>query len=687
MRRIVATGKLALSTIETLLGCQITFELEIAAKLCAEAHLSLARLATSRVPELLNEGHRAQLLDALETVKVCSTLVISSAKTNCEFPSADAKKAAESVGARLSNAVKVVIEVVEANPGVNTRDKQAGELWLLMDDLGSRLMAMLRSAGDKDKTFLVANTKKYAEQALALLKKADAVAAACQDPYLASKLKKDAETLRSIIPEVVKTLQEVSKGAVPEVVLEYKIQEAMQAIAAVMQSMADALDGEIISGLDRVHALTAKLNQAVQDGDQALFDATALELAKVTQEVCARARLKAEQCSDPIKRQALLDAIAAVESMAEHTIASGKAALLHPTPISKAHFKAAVANFESTVDKLESCINDSIPLADLLTSLQQQTQQLTKEFADCLAKGDYKGAAQVAHRLNAKIKRMANLLRVEAEQNASNPAYRAQLLDMASQLESHMTEVFGNAVQVASSAKLTGVADPELVKVLNGSIQALHSDVNKAVIAIKGKMSELDKRMSLAVVGDHRTSIAVELEVAEEIGPAPADPIKKAGYNIKAEVAKWDASENSIVAKAGNIAEQFAKIADFAKLGDKKGLIAACREVSKDAQDIAKKAAEVAASCTDKRLKQQLEAIAQSIPTMCTQLRILCAVKAGSNNSKDDESTLEQLATCANGLSNAITNTVRASQAASIRSVSSAATVVTAALKWKKKIR
>ncbi|XP_011270144.1 hypothetical protein CAOG_08562, partial [Capsaspora owczarzaki ATCC 30864] len=288
-------------------------------------------------------------------------------------------------------------------------------------------------------------------------------------------------------------------------------------------------------------------------------------------------------------------------------------------------------------------------------------------------------------RLNAKIKRMANLLRTEAEYHSGNEAYRAQLLGLADQLETQMATVIGNAVKVAQYASMNGVVDPQMVQVLNGSLQALHADVNKAVVAVQGKMSELDKRMSLAVVGDHRTSIAVELEVAEELGPVPSDPIKKAGHEIKQEIAKWDASENSIIAKASSIAEQFSKISDFAASGDKKGLISACRQVQQDALEIAKKAAEVAKTCTDKRLKQQLEAIAAAIPTMCTQLKILCAVRAGSGDSDPD--ALEQLATCAQGLSGAITNTVKAAQAASIRSVSTAATVVTAALKWKKKLR
>ncbi|KJE90684.1 hypothetical protein CAOG_008562 [Capsaspora owczarzaki ATCC 30864] len=376
IRRIVATGKLATQTAATMLTCQIMLELEIAAKMCAEAHLSFVRMATSHAPEILDAEVREQLLAALEIIKTCSTLTISAARTNCEHPSTDARHAADSVAGRLAAAVKSAIDAIQTNPGINTKFKQAGELWLLMDDIGSRLMAMLRAVHDTDKTGLIANTKKYAEEAMMLLKRADEIALACQDPYLAAKLKKDADLLRMVIPEVVKTLQDVAKGTVPEIALEYKVQEAMQVVASVMQSIGDALDSEIARGIDHIHALTAKLNQAVADGDLALFEATAKELEEATRAVVEKARLKAEQCSDPVKRQKLLDAAKAVETMSGHAISSGRAALAHPTPTSKAHFAAAVANFQSTLDTLENAVNESVPLGDLLASLQQQTQQL-----------------------------------------------------------------------------------------------------------------------------------------------------------------------------------------------------------------------------------------------------------------------------------------------------------------------
>ena len=63
---------------------------------------------------------------------------------------------------------------------------------------------------------------------------------------------------------------------------------------------------------------------------------------------------------------------------------------------------------------------------------------------------------------------------------------------------------------------------------------------------------------------------------------------------------------------------------------------------TRDRQQMAK---EIAANCTDPRLKHNLLTVVEMVPNMAVQLKILCAVKASSDDVDPD--TINQLVTCA----------------------------------------
>jgi len=155
--------------------------------------------------------------------------------------------------------------------------------------------------------------------------------------------------------------------------------------------------------------------------------------------------------------------------------------------------------------------------------------------------------------------------------------------------------------------------------------------------------------------------------------PGSHRPIHMAAHGLYQEVKQWDHTDNEIIAAAKKIAYLMAHLSELIRggKGTKRELIACAKALADASERITELAKELARHCTDKKIRTNLLQVCEKIPTLGTQLRVLSTVKAtmmGQNmDSEEDQEAMDMLVFNAQKLNNAVKETVRAAEAASIR--------------------
>ena len=155
--------------------------------------------------------------------------------------------------------------------------------------------------------------------------------------------------------------------------------------------------------------------------------------------------------------------------------------------------------------------------------------------------------------------------------------------------------------------------------------------------------------------------------------PGTNRPIHVAAHGLYQEVKQWDHSDNEIIAAAKKIAYLMAHLSELIRggKGTKRELIACAKALADASERITELAKELARNCTDKKIRTNLLQVCEKIPTLGTQLRVLSTVKAtmmGQNmDTEEDQEAMDMLVFNAQKLNEAVKETVRAAESASIR--------------------
>ncbi|KAL3841953.1 hypothetical protein ACJMK2_020030 [Sinanodonta woodiana] len=162
-----------------------------------------------------------------------------------------------------------------------------------------------------------------------------------------------------------------------------------------------------------------------------------------------------------------------------------------------------------------------------------------------------------------------------------------------------------------------------------------------------------------------------EDEIAFPI-PQENQPIMMAAHALHMETKQWSSKDNEIIQAAKRMALLMAKLSQLVRGdgGTKKDLIATAKAIAESSEEVTKLAKKLAAECTDKKMRLNLLQVCERIPTIGTQLKILSTVKAtmlGAQGSEEDQEATEMLVGNAQNLMQAVKETVRAAEAASIK--------------------
>ncbi|KAH9513752.1 hypothetical protein Btru_042006, partial [Bulinus truncatus] len=167
--------------------------------------------------------------------------------------------------------------------------------------------------------------------------------------------------------------------------------------------------------------------------------------------------------------------------------------------------------------------------------------------------------------------------------------------------------------------------------------------------------------------------------------PQANQPIMMAAHALHMEAKQWSSKDNEIIAAAKKMALLMAKLSQLVRGegGTKKDLIATAKAIAEASEEVTRLAKKLAAECTDKKMRMNLLNVCERIPTIGTQLKILSTVKAtmlgaqepipapdGSEiacGSEEDQEATEMLVGNAQNLMQAVKETVRTAEAASIK--------------------
>ncbi|XP_038053444.1 vinculin-like isoform X3 [Patiria miniata] len=163
-----------------------------------------------------------------------------------------------------------------------------------------------------------------------------------------------------------------------------------------------------------------------------------------------------------------------------------------------------------------------------------------------------------------------------------------------------------------------------------------------------------------------------ETEAHFHEAPPSNQPIMKAAYDLHLETQKWSSQGNDLVAAAKKMAILMAQMSKHVRGegGSKKDFIMCARMIAKQSGEVTRLANIIADQCTDKRIRLNMKQVIERIPTFSTQLKILTTVKAtmlGAQDPEKDEEATEMLIGNAQNLMQAVKESVRASEAASIK--------------------
>lgn len=709
IRRVIDATQAAAGKAKAVCKCKDEDALTHALVECADANDYLVQAARLREPELLNPQLKYRLNIAVRDVENAARLLDSASRSALHAPNdASVSAALKSTINQLADAYAEIASVVRASPGVQNADKEAGSLYLLMEELGRRLLGLAKTVQSKDAAGATDLIDHFDKRAGELLQISEQVVSDCTDPYLAGRVRNDAKALTDsaqAVHEMVITAA-ANPASVGEVEVAERTSKTVMSLSNLDQSIGVALDAGITDSLEKVISDLASLSDAAQAKDRTQFSSKAQAVRDGVKQVAKRARLRAAQAADADMQERIVHAAERIERQVAAIITAGEAVISSgATPQAVQHMANVVSAWRHNATDLESNVAQIQPTDAALSSLREQTVGAMQRLDTCVGTDDMHGALTAAHDVETRGARAAAQLREEASNRApSDPTFHQSLVGYADRLDKQVARVRammskqGSVHRVVKQPAKAGSSVAEL-KELAEAANAVSQEIGRAATEVATETAARDGDSNDAVaMADQLRALQLSPEVpagAEAAaapraveegggggGAMPSDPIEQAAHTLRAAVDKWESRDNAVVAQASAVASHFSDMKTCVQSNNKSGLIAACRNLSHDAEHLVKNARELAAQQSDLRARKQLLDMAESIPMLCTQLRVICAVKSTSGEAASDAA--EQIGINAQNLSAAVQRLIRVMEAVSLRG-RGVLRAVAAAAKWRRR--
>eukprot|EP00105_Crassostrea_gigas_P038267 XP_019922415.1 PREDICTED: vinculin isoform X16 [Crassostrea gigas] len=390
------------------------------------------------------------------------------------------------------------------------------------------------------------------------------------------------------------------------------------------------------------------------------------------------------------------------------------------------HFDLMKKRWMDNMERLRGLVDEAVDSSALIKAEEEGIMRDTERVEDAIQMKDPPRIGAHASNIARRANRVLQVAQQEAE-NSEDPKYVDHVNQAASNLRATIAPMVQGAKGVSMNPADTN-AQQNWRKANQTLIDAVR-DVRGAVTVDAGvdqfppppppdlselKISDGGAPPRPPLPNDNATPPRPpppETDDEDEAAfptPQANQPIMMAAHALHMEAKQWSSKDNDIIAAAKKMALLMAKLSQLVRIpfdfkglnsvlglkespvlggegGSKKDLIATAKSIAESSEEVTRLAKKLAAECTDKQMRKNLLQVCERIPTIGTQLKILSTVKAtmlgaqepipapdGSeieceSSSKEDQEATEMLVGNAQNLMQAVKETVRAAEAASIK--------------------
>ncbi|XP_041466871.1 vinculin-like isoform X6 [Lytechinus variegatus] len=372
-----------------------------------------------------------------------------------------------------------------------------------------------------------------------------------------------------------------------------------------------------------------------------------------------------------------------VKDLAPQVVAAGKVLLLNPDePNAVAHFDELKKEYVGKVEALTDLVDQAVDTVEFVKASEEAIKAESEDVDRAIKQNNAPVIAEKASNIARRAQRVAVVASKEAA-NSEDPKFVHDVSQAANQLSADIPASVIAAKTVSQNPNDRNGQDHWYSA--NKQVQSDVGDVRKALTVNQEPAIPPPPDMSklqLEEAAPPRPPLPGDVPPPRP--PPPEDqslpvpeqgshqPIMQAAYDLHVETAQWSSKDNDLIAAAKRMAQLMAAMSKHVsgEKTSKKELIEIAKKIALASQEVVRLAGEIAAQCTDKRMKNNLLQVCERIPTISTQLKILSTVKAvmlGSQESEEDMEATEMLVGNAQNLMKAVKETVRAAKAASIK--------------------
>lgn len=350
------------------------------------------------------------------------------------------------------------------------------------------------------------------------------------------------------------------------------------------------------------------------------------------------------------------------------------------------HFELLKKQWTDNMERLRGLVDEAVDTAALIRAEEEGILRDTERIEDGIRTLDSPLIVANASNIARRANRVLQVAEMEA-QNSEDPLFVDRVNEASENLKATITPMVQNA-KVLSTNPQNGAAANNWRK----ANQQLIGAVGGVREAVTVKRDGYDERfppppdmnqLHISEGAPPRPPPPSDMAPPrppppetddEEDFPIPQanQPIMMAAHALHMEAKQWSSKDNEIIGAAKRMALLMAKLSQLVRGegGTKKDLIATAKAIAESSEEVTRLAKKLAAECTDRKMRTNLLNVCERIPTIGTQLKILSTVKAtmlGAQGSEEDQEATEMLVGNAQNLMQAVKETVRTAEAASIK--------------------
>ncbi|XP_041366236.1 vinculin-like isoform X9 [Gigantopelta aegis] len=409
-------------------------------------------------------------------------------------------------------------------------------------------------------------------------------------------------------------------------------------------------------------------------------------------------------CRNKKTVQAIFSNSAQVNDLTPQLVHAAKVVFSNPNnPAALEHFDLLKKHWTDNIERLRNLVDEAVDSSALIRAEEEGIIRDTEKIENGIRMNDSPQIVTNASNIARRANRVLQVAHNEAD-NSEDPQFVDRVNSASENLKATITPMVQNAKAVSMNPRDSNAgtnwrkANQSLITAVGGVRTAVTVQAKDSYYGQGDRFPEPPDMRQLHISEGAPPRPPLPHEMAPPRPPPPEtddeddfpipqanQPIMMAAHALHMEAKQWSSKDNEIISAAKRMALLMAKLSQLVRGegGTKKDLIATAKAIAESSEEVTRLAKKLASDCTDKKMRTNLLQVCERIPTIGTQLKILSTVKAtmlgaqepvpspdGSEiacGSEEDQEATEMLVGNAQNLMQAVKETVRAAEAASIK--------------------